>query len=155
MTLTPEQKAILNAEIENDPKGKGYAAFLPDQPGYAINLLNAPTETKLDTVSRTDLTIWSVETDMLKVIEDESQDKTSPLRSSALAILHVLLGSSSGIDLSNPKNMAVLNAWEQLGKLTTEHKNMLISYGAKLASRCDVLKLPYMTGDLFANRNEE
>src|SRR5690242_18623661 len=37
--------SVLSDEITNDPTGKGYANFLPDQPGHVVDLLNAKTET--------------------------------------------------------------------------------------------------------------
>ena len=37
--------SVLSDEIDNDPTGKGYAAFLPDQPGHVVELLNEQTET--------------------------------------------------------------------------------------------------------------
>lgn len=144
--------SVLSDEIANDPTGKGYAAFLPDQPGHVVDLLNAPTETMWGLLDRTKLTIWSVETGMRSVIEDESVDKASPLRDSALAILDVLRGASSGIDFRNPKNLAVINAWEQLGKLSAAHKALMLEAATVSASRMDVLGEPRATEESLRSR---
>lgn len=144
--------SVLGDEITNDPTSKGYAGFLPNQPGHVVALLNAQTETKLGLLDKTRLTIWSVETAMRSVIEDESADKLSPLRDSALAILDVLRGASSGIDFANPKNLAVINAWEALGKLSSANKALMLTAGTVQASRAEVLGLPYITEELLRNR---
>lgn len=144
--------SVLGDEITLDPLGKGYAAFLPDQPGRVVELLNAKTETKLGLVNRTEFTIWTVETGMLAVIKDESEDKTSVLRSSALAMIYVLLGASSGIDFSNPKNVQTLDAWVTVGKLTTTNKDSLLAVATKPASRMEVLEQPYATEELLRDR---
>lgn len=144
--------SILSDEITNDPLAKGYAALLPDSPGRVVDILNAKTETKLSLVNRTEFTIWAVQTGMLAVIEDESQDKTSALRSSALAMRYVLLGASSGIDFSNPANEQTLTAWVSLGKLTTENKDSLLAVATKPASRAEVLGLPVITEEILRNR---
>ena len=151
-TLTDDQKTILNDEIANDPEAKGYAALLPNEPGNVVDLLNAKTETKVGLVNTTDLTLWAVEAAMRSVIEDVAQDKTSPLRDSALAILDVLRGASSGIDFANPKNMQVLDAWQSLSKLSPANRDSLLLAATKPASRAEVVGLPYMTEELLRDR---
>jgi hypothetical protein len=144
--------SVLSDEIANDPTGKGYAAFLPDQPGHVVGLLNAATETKLGLVNRTEFTLWAVETSMLAAIEDESQDPTSPLRSSALAMRYVLLGASSGIDFANPKNVQTLDAWVALNKLSAANKDSLLAVATKPASRAEVLGLSTVNEEMLRNR---
>lgn len=145
--------SVLSDEITNDPTGKGYAALITNQPGHVVDLLNARTETKLGLLTRTDLTLWSVETAMRSVIQDESQDKASPLRDSALAILDVLVGAAGGgIDFSNPKNTQVIDAWVALGKLATEDKALMFSLAMHPASRAEVLGLPHITEALLRDR---
>lgn len=152
--LTTEQKTALNNEIANDPTGKGYAGMLPDRPGYVVDALNAKTETKLGEIDRPNLTIWAVKTGMLAAVKDESEDKLSPLRSSALAILHVLMGASTGINFENQENIDTLNAWIAIGKLSVEHKDLMLSMATHPASRAEILGLPHMTVDLFLTRNQ-
>jgi hypothetical protein len=144
--------SILSDEINNDPTGKGYAGLLPDQPGKVVVLLNALTETKVGLLDRADLAIWSVQTGMRSVIQDESEDKASPLRDSALAILDVLRGASSGIDFTKTENMAVINAWEALGKLSADNKALMLAAATQPASRAEVLGLPYVTEEMLRNR---
>lgn len=150
--LTAEQIAILNAEINDDPEGKGYAALLPNQPGHVVNLLNDLTETKVGLLDRTNLTLWAVGTNMLGTIEDEAADKTSDLRSSALAILYVLKGASSGIDFAKPENLQILDLWESKLKLTAAHRAAMLAMAVHPASRAGVLGLPYITEEMLRNR---
>ena len=144
--------SILSDEIALDPSGKGYASLLPNQPGQVVNLLNEKTEVTVGTISRTDLTTWSASTGMRAVIEDIANDTQSPLRSSALAILDVLKGSSEGIDLSKASNMAILNAWEGAGVLSPENKASMLALAEHLVSRAEKLGLPYITEELLRNR---
>ncbi|HEU4830676.1 MAG TPA: hypothetical protein VFS65_00715 [Candidatus Saccharimonadales bacterium] len=153
-TLTEDQKAVLNAEINNDPSGKGYAEMLPDRPGYVVDAINAKAETKVGIINRTDLTIWAASTGMRAVIEDVANDTQDPLRSSALAILDVLKGSSSGIDLSKPENADILTAWESFGKLSATDKNAMIALAIQPASRAEILGLPHITIESFLSRNQ-
>lgn len=152
--LTVQQKIDLNDEVNNDPAGKGYAAFLPDQPGHAINLMNAKTETVTGIIDRTNLTKWAAKTSMRLVIQQEADNQSSPLCPSAMSIIDVLRGSSGGIDLADPDNITLLNTWETLGKLSTDNKNLMISMAAKSTSRAEIRGLPFMTGELFASRNQ-
>jgi hypothetical protein len=144
--------SVLSDEIDQDPTGKGYAAFLPDQPGAVVELLNAKTETVTGIIDRTNLTKWAAKTGMRLIVQQEADNQASPLCSSALSIIDVLRGSSGGIDLADPDNITLLNNWEASGKLPTESKNLMIALAAKKASRAEVLGLPYMTEELLRNR---
>jgi hypothetical protein len=144
--------SILGDEINNDPTGKGYSALLPDNPGAVVELLNAKTETVTGIIDRTNLTKWAAKTGMRLVIQQEADNQSSPLCPSAMSIIDVLRGSSGGIDLSDPDNITLLNAWEALSKLSTTNKNLMISLAAKKASRAEVLGLPYMTEEQLGNR---
>lgn len=152
MTLTDEQKITLNTEILNDPKAKGYATFLPDQPWEVVAMLNARTEQVLGTINRTDLTKWAAKTGMRAVVEDEARDPASQLRSLALSIIDVLHGSSGGIDFTDQDNVDSLVAWVALGKLTTENRDLMLEMATSEGSRAEALKLPYMTNKLFVSR---
>lgn len=144
--------SVLSDEIDNDPTGKGYAAMLPDRPGHVVDALNVKTESKIGLINRTDLTIWAAASGMRAVIEDVANDSQSPLRSSALAILDVLRGSSSGIDLSKPENGGILIAWEAAEILSTADKDAMIALAMQPASRAEVLGLSRITEEMLRNR---
>lgn len=144
--------SILGDEILNDPTGKGYAALIEEQPGAVCDLLNAKTETKLGLLDRANLTMWAVAEGMLGKFEDESVDKTSPLRDSALAILYVLKGATSGIDFSIQQNLDGFAAWISLGKMTEAQKDAALALATLPASRAEVLGLPYVTEEMLRNR---
>lgn len=144
--------SILSDEIDDDPAEKGYAQYLPDQPGHVVDLLNEKTETRVGLLSRTDLTIWAADTGMRAVIEDVSRDEESPLRASALAILDVLKGSSDGIDLSKSSNMEILLGWESATKLSAQDKASMLALAQQPASRAEILGLPYVTEEMLRNR---
>lgn len=144
--------SVLSDEITSDPAGKGYAAFLPDQPGHVVDLLNAKTETVTGLISRSDLTTWAAATGMRAVIEDKSLDAQSPLRASALAILDVLKGSSEGIDLSKSSNMDILNGWEAAGVLSAIDKASMLALAQQPASRAELLGVGHVTEEMLRNR---
>lgn len=145
--------SILSDEILNDPLGKGYSQYLPDQPGHVVGLLNAKTESKLGMLYKTDMTSWSVLTDMRKVIEDESLSIDSPLRSSALAILDVIRGdAASGIDFGKPINVQILDLWQYHSKLSVQDRSLMEQMATGLVSRMEILGLLVATEELLRNR---
>jgi hypothetical protein len=144
--------SILSDEIDNDPEGKGYSALIENEPGRVVELLNAKTESKLGLLDRASLAMWAVANGMLGKFEDEAVDKTSPLRDSALAILYVLKGATSGIDFSLQANLDGFGAWISLGKMTEEQKNAALALSMQPASRAEVLGLPYVTEEMLRNR---
>lgn len=147
--MTPEQKVILSEELTNDPTGKGYDVLLINQPGHVVDLLNAKSESKYGLLDKTNLTLWAVKTNMFAVIEDEANDKLSPLRSSAMAILYVLKGASSGVDFSKIENMQIIDLWKYHGKLSLEHSDLMLLMSTHPASRAEVLGLPHITEEIL------
>lgn len=118
----------LLTELSTDPTNLGYSPLLAsgDDEGIAA-LLNTSTLPVLGEISRSNLTTWAAATGMRAEIQDVSTAVGHPLRSSALAILDVLVGSSGGIDLAKPANMAILEAWESAGLLSAPNKASFIT----------------------------
>lgn len=126
----------LFTELRDDPANLGYAALIADKNDEGVaSLLNTATVNVLGIIDRTNLTKWSVKTGMAKVIVKEAADEASLVCDSAIGIRDVMMGSSSGIDLSDIDNMDVLNGWEALGKLTAEHKALMISLATSAKPR--------------------
>jgi hypothetical protein len=115
-------------ELRDDPVGLGYAALtaVDNDEGVAA-LLNSAMTSVVGEIARSDLATWAAATGMRAKIEDVAKDDQSPLRSSALAIIDVLKGASSGIDISKPTNAQILDAWESATLLSAEDKASFVT----------------------------
>lgn len=96
---------------------------------YAAAVALLPPQSVLGLVDRADFASWAAATGMRSKIEDISLTAGHPLRDSSLAILDVLRGAASGIDLAQEGNMAVITAWVQTGQLPQGAADALISLG--------------------------
>ena len=80
---------------------------------------------------------WCSSTGLRAVIEDTSKSLTSPLRSSALAILDLLKWGTLGLDLSastmGQSNIAMLSTWITAGIVTSAQSNALMALAATSA----------------------
>ena len=138
----------LASEIQSDPLNLGYAALLPDSPGRVCDLLNAPTRTRIGNLETRVFAIWCAETGLRSAIEDAAADHASPLRAIALTLLDLLRGGVSDVlDLGNPANTAMLDAWQFTGKLTQAQRDSMMALAATPCSRADELGLPRVTED--------
>lgn len=70
---------------------------------------------------------WSAINNLRGAIQDLSSNTASPLRSSALALIDVLRGAAPGLDLADPANIGMLNAWASLGAITPAQEADLIA----------------------------
>lgn len=136
--------SALAAELSADPLALGYAAqkVLGDT-ATAANLLNAKNYTLAGSIPVSVFAGWAAQTGMRAVIEDAANNTASPLRSSALAILDILHGAASSLDLSasavGQANVGMLGAWVQAGALTAANEAALIALATSPASRAEVL----------------
>jgi hypothetical protein len=146
--------SVLSDEVTNDPKGKGYAAFLPDQPGHVVDLLNALTETMYRTPHMvTKRTIMELPPAMSRSILTKFK---------AFATQDVLveeavnfLGKPEGIDGGHPNTHAMLDQLALVAApngFTAEEVTALKSMSLLPASRAEVLGLPRITEELLRNR---
>lgn len=112
----------------------------PDsQDGTIAAQLNAQTLSRLSIVKSAALSVWAARTGVRAAIEDHAADAQSPLRSSALALRDLLRGNlSTGLDLSNPDNIIMLNAWESVGAITAEAKGQLVQLALVPCSRAEI-----------------
>jgi hypothetical protein len=153
--------SVLSDEIDQDPEGKGYAAFLPDQPGAVVELLNAKTETLPKERIITSRGIASV----LGLIEGENfLQALEAFAIATLAETHPLFAyqpgikrqiawlSTSGLDLGDPLTRALLDMLAAAGIITTLSATKLKDAALKPASRAEVLGLPYVTEEMLRNR---
>lgn len=101
-------------------------------------LNNAEGAAVYGVVSSIELKEWAADTGMRAVIEDESVDKASPLRSSALTLLDLMQSGSEGLHLERPKVMAMLDCWVAAGKAAPEQKAALLACSTRQASYAEI-----------------
>lgn len=153
--LTPQQKLDLNDEVNNDPAGKGYAAFLPDQPGHAIDLMNAKTETMYKSPTMvTERTILELPIALSRSI----LTKFRAFASQDIVVEKAVnfLGHPDGLDCGHPNTHEMLDQLAMVPApdgFTAEEVTALKNLSLKPASRSEIRGLPFMTGELFASRN--
>lgn len=134
----------LHAELSTDPLALGYAAKIgaDDWLGCA-GLLNAKNYTLVGSILVSVFAGWAAQTGMRAAIEDASVNTASPLRSSALAVLDILRGAATSLDLSSSAqgqaNIGMLNAWVSAGALTAANEAALMALATSPASRAEVL----------------
>lgn len=154
--LTAQQKIDLNDEVNNDPAGKGYAAFLPDQPGRAIDLMNAMTETMVKSrmiTARGILSDYPGGPAAGAAVLDKL-DAAAPSIPALKWAWSFIKGD--GLDIGNQATQGMLDllATSAAGSvLTPGEADNLKSLALQPASRAEKRKLPPMTTELFASRN--
>jgi len=145
--------SVLGDEITNDPTGKGYAAFLPDQPGRVVELLNDQTETMR---KRTIVTVLKI-MDVLGVTMYESvMNKLDAIAPSRVIVRDFLsrLRMDSG-DMGSPTTIGMIDVIGSIAApngFTAEEVAALKAISMQPASRAEVLGLPYVTEEDQRNR---
>jgi hypothetical protein len=132
---------ILVGELRVDPLGLGYAAHLPGDPQRVVDLITAPTQSKLQPMTASRALVWGAKSGAYAKIIDTGNEQASPYRSSCLAFRDNILGGLP-IDLSDPDVEAEFDAWEAGGIITAEAHALAIQYATQPASRADVLGIP-------------
>ena len=99
----------------------------------AIAALLSVGKVEVGLVSTSDFVAWAAATGLRAVIEDEAQLKTSPLRSTALALMDVLGGAVDGINFLRPGNRQMLASWVQLGKISQAQADSLLALATHAA----------------------
>jgi hypothetical protein len=118
-----DSQAIRDA-ITSDP---ALMALVPDTQAIADAM--SVGRTKYGTISRAWFATWAAGTGMRAVIQDTANTQGHPRRSIALSCLDVLAGASDGIDLGNPANLGMIQAWVQAGLMTQADADALIALG--------------------------
>lgn len=144
--------SILSDEITNDPTGKGYAAFLPDQPGKVVDLLNAYNETKVKARMITARGILSDypggPVEAATVLDKlDTAAPTIPALRWAWAFI-----KGEGIDIGHPATQAMLDTLATATVLTSTEAANLKSLAVQPASRAEVLGLPLITEKILRER---
>lgn len=146
--------SVLSDEITNDPTGKGYATFLPDQPGHVVALLNDQTETMYKSPNMV------TERTIMELPPTLSRSILTKFRAFATQDILVekavnFLGKPEGIDGGHPNTHAMLDQLALVpapNGFTAEEVTALKNLSLKPASRAEVLGLPYITEEILRNR---
>ena len=117
--MTPTE---IRSAINADP---AILALVPDTQAIADAL--SVGRVKVGTVSREWMATWSASNGMRAVMQDVSETVNHPLRSIALATLDVLAGAADGIDLSQPQNIAMVQAWVTAGAMPQIEADNLVA----------------------------
>ena len=145
--------SVLGDEITNDPTGKGYAAFLPDQPGRVVELLNDQTETMVKTrmiTARGILSDYPGGPAAAAAVLDKLKAATPSI--SALNWAFGFLTESEGLDIGNAATQAMLDTLATAAVITTTEAANLKALALQKASRAEVLGLPYVDEEMVRNR---
>lgn len=145
--------SVLSDEITNDPAGKGYAAFLPDQPGHVVELLNALTETKHKTrmiTARGILSDYPGGPVAAALVLDKLEAAAPSVP--ALKWAFGFLKAAEGLDIGHPATQGMIDQLATASVITAEEAEKLKSLSLQPASRAEVLGLPYITEELLRNR---
>lgn len=139
--MTPDQLAILNTELVNDPKGLGYLALLTAGAlGAVCDLLNAPTQSALGELSAARAITWGASGPMSAIV-DASNNAAHPARASCLSFLRSL-DSGMPVDMTNAAVAQLFAGWVAAGVITQAQSDAAVALATRPASRAAVLELP-------------
>ena len=152
-TLTPEQNAVLNAEIANDPQGKGYAALLPDRPGHVVDLLNAETEF---IHKRRIMTVLKLMDDLGVTMYESVMNKLDAIAPARVIVRDFLARfRADSADVGSPTTLEMIDVVGAIAApngFTAEEVTKLKSLSLQPASHAEVLGLPYITEKMLRER---
>jgi hypothetical protein len=140
--------AVLQAEIQTDPAGKGYAAHLPSAPGIVVDLLNAQTETMAKpryVTTRTIMAECAASSAILAALKAAAAENVE------VECAWNFLNKDSGIDIGNERTLVMCDQLAAGGVLTQPQADQLKAMANQSASRAEVLGLGRVTEqDLIA-----
>lgn len=141
-------------EITTGPLSAEIAPFLQVGDGasiaYIVEILNRKDINAYGKITNTAFAIWAAETGQRAVFEDESKNPISPFRSIALTLLDLQRGGLDvkHLDIGSAKNIAMINAWKQGGKMTQAQYDSLFALAAINISRAEQLGMSVSENDI-------
>lgn len=141
--------SILSDEIDNDPTGKGYASFLPNQPGHVVDLLNAQTETMHKMRLVTNLTLSSV---LGATLARSIRTKLIAFAQADIIVADFVkaMETQPGGNLGDPETTKMIDYLMTVPDgFTLEEAAALKSMSLQPASRAEVLGLPRVTEEML------
>ena len=117
----------LRAYIDAKPEFAAWVEGGNDQ--QIADAINDTTVPVIGNVPRSKFAMWCGITGLRAKIEAHAGNAASPLQSIALTVKDFLLGGSGvdAINMGDPTNVAMLDAWVQADALTTGQKDDLIA----------------------------
>ena len=145
--------SVLSDEIDNDPTGKGYAAFLPDQPGHVVELLNEQTETM---VKSRMITARGIMSDYPggAALAAGVLDKLEAAAASIPALKWAMgfLKTTDGLDIGHSATQGMITQLATATVITSDEADKLKALALQPASRAEVLGLPVITEQILRDR---
>jgi hypothetical protein len=134
---------IFIAVLENDPKGNGYAEYLPHDPAKVVGMLNELTEMMVRPLRSTTAKAWAAAGPYAKIV-DASNDTEHPCRASCLVVRDVF-ASGDPIHIEEADIQGMLAAWVQTGICTQTEVDDLVNRAKQPASRAEFIGFPNPT----------
>lgn len=133
-------KPALTAELQTDPAGLGYAAWLPESPGYVADLLNAQTSRMTRPRMVTARGIMA-SYGLGPSAGAAFLDKLEALSASVPAIKWALkfLQTDTGIDVGEPATQTMLASLAGVGGITPAEVDSIKAMALQPASRAEIL----------------
>jgi hypothetical protein len=138
--MTPEQQAALRAELTDDPAGRGYARFLPDDPSRVVELITAPIATMTGPLRTTTAKAWAARGPYARIV-DASNDAEHACRASCL-VIRDSFACGDPIHIEDPDLQFMLAMWVQHGVATQQEVDALYALAQAPASRADKIGIP-------------
>lgn len=137
--MTPAQQLALRNELQNDPKARGYAQFMPDAPGMVVQLLGELVDTMVKAIRSTTGQAWAAAGPYAAIV-DAGSNLQHPCRSSCLMLRDTLI---SGVDIHMDRTdvQTMFAAWVATNVITQAQSNDLYARAVQPASRAEVLGL--------------
>ena len=132
----------LKNEIDNDPSGQGYAAFIPNAPGHVLNKLNDRNTTMVRSRMVTARAIIAENGMAGAVILDklEAAGAGNPAVKWAVKFLQ----QDAGVDVGHPTTQGMIDQLVAGSVLTNEEGQALKNMALQPASRAEVLGFGYV-----------
>ena len=145
--------SVLSDEITNDPAAKGYAQYLPDQPGRVVELLNAQTESM---VKSRMITARGIMSDYPggAALAAGVLDKLDGAAASIPALRWAMgfLKTPDGLDIGHAATQGMITQLATAAVITTDEADKLKALALQPASRAEVLGLLPVTEEMLRNR---
>lgn len=140
MIMTPDQLTVLTSELHGDPKTKGYAAHLPDDPQRVIELLTVQDDTMVGPLRSTTAKAWAAKGPYARIY-DASLNASHLCRASCL-VIRDSFSCGDMIHLEMQEMQDLLTAWVSTNVATQAEVDDLYRLATVPASRIEVLGIP-------------
>lgn len=136
--MNPEQLALIQAELLNDPTQQGYGPHIPDGPGHLVELLNAQTTTMVKERFITARTMLAVLDPIAAATALEGLEQAASVNPVVKWGMKFLM-SDPGLDVGHVNTRMLLDALVQQGVLASESVDTIKALAQLPASRAEVV----------------